>query len=345
MSCNYADGLSPYEDKGVLGIPEKFNSAEDVEQKCAQLAEWIKNARHVVVHTGAGISTSAGIPDFRGPKGVWTLEKKGMKPDINISFNDAIPTKTHMALKKLIQEGYVRYIVSQNIDGLHLRTGISRENLAELHGDMFIEQCNTCDRQYIRKSATTTVGQKCLETNCPRQQISGRACRGKLCDTILDWEDNLPESDLKMAELHSSVADINICLGTTLQIVPSGNLPLCCKKYGGKVIIVNLQPTKHDKKADMIINTYVDDVLVKVMKKLGVEIPEYDTSIDPTKTPLEDDKRGVLEWTIRKSYVDDVQSLYDIYCKNKRRKIAKTNKKQKSVDEIITIISDDEEDK
>lgn len=108
-----------------------------------------------------------------------------------------------MALKKLIDEGYVRYIISQNIDGLHLKTGVSRENLAELHGNMFIEQCNTCDRQYVRTSATTTVGQKCLDTTCPRQQISGRACRGKLCDTILDWEDNLPDSDLKMSELHS----------------------------------------------------------------------------------------------------------------------------------------------
>ncbi|KAI4458776.1 nad-dependent protein deacetylase sirtuin-(6/7) family member [Holotrichia oblita] len=344
MSCNYADGLSPYEDKGVLGIPEKFNSAEDVEVKCTQLADWIKNSRHVVVHTGAGISTTAGIPDFRGPKGVWTLEKKGMKPDINISFNDAIPTKTHMALKKLIDDGYIRYIVSQNIDGLHLKTGVVRQHIAELHGNMFIEQCNTCDRQFIRKSATTTVGQKCLEINCPRQQISGRACRGKLCDTILDWEDNLPDSDLKMAELHSSVADLNICLGTTLQIVPSGNLPLSCKKFGGKLVIINLQPTKHDKKADLIINTYVDDVLVKIMKQLGLEIPEYDSNVDPTKFDNQNDTNKILEWTIRKAYINDAQNLYDIYCKNKRRRVMKKYKKQKSNDDVIDLTSDGEDD-
>ena len=140
---------------------------------------------------------------------------------MNISFDDAIPTKTHMALKKLIEDGYVRYIVSQNIDGLHLRTGVERKNIAELHGNMFVEQCNACSRygewclprteinnmflyrQFIRYTATATVGQKEVGKNCPRQRINGRACRGKLCDTVLDWEANLPELDLEMGELHS----------------------------------------------------------------------------------------------------------------------------------------------
>lgn len=82
----------------------------------------------------------------RGPKGVWTLESKGEKPQINISFEDAIPSKTHMALKALIDSGHVKYIVSQNIDGLHLKSGLQRKYLAELHGNMFIENCNKCRR-------------------------------------------------------------------------------------------------------------------------------------------------------------------------------------------------------
>lgn len=77
---------------------------------------------------------------------MWTLEKKGIKPEINISFNDAIPTKTHMAIKQLIDSGYVRFVVSQNIDGLHLKSGVNRKFIAELHGNMFTEQCNTCGR-------------------------------------------------------------------------------------------------------------------------------------------------------------------------------------------------------
>lgn len=77
---------------------------------------------------------------------MWTLEKKGIKPTINVSFNDAVPTKTHMSLKQLIESSYVHYIVSQNIDGLHLRSGIPRKFISELHGNMFTEQCNICER-------------------------------------------------------------------------------------------------------------------------------------------------------------------------------------------------------
>ncbi|XP_030748926.1 NAD-dependent protein deacetylase Sirt6 [Sitophilus oryzae] len=307
MSCNYADGLSPYENKGVLGVPETFHSREEVKDKCLLLTEWLQKAKHVVVHTGAGISTAAGIPDFRGPKGVWTLEKEGKKPEINISFNEAIPTRTHMALKYLVEKDYVHYIVSQNIDGLHLRTGVPRTNLAELHGNMFIGQCDTCESQFVRPTATSTVGQKDLGEFCKRA-VRGRTCRGKLRDTILDWEADLPARDLAMSDYQSSIADVNICLGTTLQIVPSGNLPLKCKKYGGKMVIVNLQPTKHDKKADLIINTYVDDVLEEVMKNLSLKIPEYSAVEDPTKNQT---PNCIVEWNIAKSQVQLYRKKYD----------------------------------
>lgn len=77
---------------------------------------------------------------------MWTLEKEGKKPQFNVSFLEAKPTKCHMALKALINSGHIKYIVSQNIDGLHLRSGIQRKYLAELHGNMFIENCVKCRR-------------------------------------------------------------------------------------------------------------------------------------------------------------------------------------------------------
>jgi mono-ADP-ribosyltransferase sirtuin 6 len=111
----------------------------------------ILQAKHVVVHTGAGISTSAGIPDFRGPKGVWTLEEKGLKPDINISFDSANPTETHMGLVALMTLGHIKYVISQNIDGLHLRSGLKRSCISELHGNMFVAACSYCERYFLMK--------------------------------------------------------------------------------------------------------------------------------------------------------------------------------------------------
>ncbi|XP_022201385.2 NAD-dependent protein deacetylase Sirt6 [Nilaparvata lugens] len=331
MSCNYADGLSPYENKGKLGLAEKFDSKDEVVEKVKTLTQWIQGAKHVVVHTGAGISTTAGIPDFRGPNGVWTLEAKGEKPDINISFNDAIPTKTHMSLVKLLAEGKIHYVVSQNIDGLHLRSGLPRSSLAELHGNMFVEQCAKCSRQFVRCSATSSVGQKCLQKPCPTSMLNSRPCRGRMHDVILDWEHDLPERDLGMADFHSCVADLSICLGTTLQIIPSGNLPLHTKKYGqgGKLVICNLQPTKHDKKADLLIHAYVDEIMSLLMENLGLAIPEYTRDKDPTY------HRGLLEWTIPSFEVQRMRRMYEVTCcKMKRTKVKSDLEDYKNVKKV-----------
>ncbi|XP_014293790.1 NAD-dependent protein deacetylase Sirt6 [Halyomorpha halys] len=331
MSCSYAEGLSPYENKGKLGLKEVFESDESLVDKVKQLSKWITSSNHVVVHTGAGISTSAGIPDFRGPKGVWTLEEQGKKPEISISFNDALPTKTHMILVKLVEAGYIKYIVSQNIDGLHLRSGLKREYLSELHGNMFINQCSSCKRQFVRKTATTSVGQKCLGLNCPGVKTNGRQCRGVLHDFILDWEHSLPEKDLDLAHYHSNLADLSICLGTTLQIIPSGNLPLFTKKnQNGKLVICNLQPTKYDKRADMLLNGYVDQVMSLLLENLDLKIDNYNPEFDPVR------KKGIHEWTIPDSQAGEMKKLYEIHLK--QRKTYDEEQRKRKIDDKTEVI-------
>ncbi|XP_062452402.1 NAD-dependent protein deacylase sirtuin-6 isoform X2 [Rhea pennata] len=244
MAVNYAAGLSPYSDKGKCGLPEIFDPPEELERKVRELADLIRSSSNVVFHTGAGISTASGIPDFRGPNGVWTMEEKGLSPKFDTTFENAKPSKTHMALLGLQRVGILKFLVSQNVDGLHVRSGFPRDKLAELHGNMFVEECMKCGK-------------------------------GKLRDTILDWEDSLPERDLTLADEACRKADLSVTLGTSLQIKPSGNLPLITKKRGGKLVIVNLQATKHDRQADLRIHAYVDDVMTKLMKHLGLEVPEW----------------------------------------------------------------------
>ncbi|KAJ4835093.1 ditrans,polycis-polyprenyl diphosphate synthase [Turnera subulata] len=189
MSLGYAEKLSFIEDVGNVGMAEFFDPPHVLQDK----------SKHLVVFTGAGISTSCGIPDFRGPKGIWTLQREGKPlPEASLPFHRAMPSITHMTLVELERAGIVKFIISQNVDGLHLRSGIPREKLAELHGNSFMEACPSCG-------------------------------------------DALPPKEMLPAEKHCKMADLVLCLGTSLQITPACNLPLKCLRGGGKIVIVNLQ--------------------------------------------------------------------------------------------------------
>lgn len=113
------------------------------------------------------------------------------------------------------------------------------------------------------------------------------------------------------------MADLNITLGTTLQINPSGTLPLKNKKHGGKTVICNLQPTKYDKKVDLVISTYVDTIMEKVLKRLGVELPAYTPEDDPTKAIFCE-----LEWTISVELLKDIDKQYTEFMKAAKKRKA-----------------------
>ena len=144
--------LTPGVWRGKCGQREILESPARVRTKSEELATLVRSAKHVVVFTGAGISTSSGIPDFRGPKGVWTLEsasskdKRRTSPRQEVSppsvgFQDAKPSPTHMALVAMVQAGIVQCVISQNVDGLHMASGIPRDKLSELHGNVFMICC------------------------------------------------------------------------------------------------------------------------------------------------------------------------------------------------------------
>jgi mono-ADP-ribosyltransferase sirtuin 6 len=270
-SLGYASRLTVRDDVGGrLGDPELLDGGDiHTCPKVLQLVRLLQAANHVVVHTGAGVSTSAGIPDFRGPNGVWTLQKRGQPlPAATCPFELARPTYTHQALLALQRAGKLAYLVSCNVDCLHQRSGFPRHMLAELHGNCFAERCSRCGAEAVRDFEQTTVGFKRTGRTCVH-------CGGSMRDQVLDWDDALPPRELELAEQHSSKADLVITLGTSLQIHPACNLPLKTVKAGGKLVIVNLQPTPKDTAASLVIRRRCDDVMRVVMAALQLQVPRY----------------------------------------------------------------------
>jgi len=271
-----------------------FSYEEDeatVRQKAKQLAEYVRNSKHCVIFTGAGISTSAKIPDFRGPEGVWTLKAKGLQAE-SIKLESTIPTFCHMSIVSLKNRfqasGRAFYVISQNIYGLHRRSGIPAQEISELHGNSFKEICWKCNRDYLRtfdtavESGAGGIGQ-CKECkarvpkfcHCTRRKC---ACGAVLKDSIIHFGENLPQADLWRATDHAKKADLCIVLGSSLTVSPANEMPELTQQNGGKLCIVNLQTTRYDSQSDIRIFAKTDLLMKLLMEELDVPVPEFDVS-------------------------------------------------------------------
>lgn len=306
---------------------ESEETPEIIQDKSVELAEMIKTSRHVVIYTGAGISTSASIPDYRGPNGLWTQIRRNGSFSMTRIFKDlskAEPTYTHMAINELCRRKIVKHIVSQNFDGLHLRSGVNYVQLSEIHGNMFIEICPTCEKQYYRQADVT---QKTVRF----RHKTGRLCHkcpgpnNNLLDTIVLFGERSRSKwpmNWERASKAAKQADLIICLGSSLKTLRrygclwpksiSKNLSTATSsrrqhnnssaKHETKLVIVNLQHTSKDKNAVLKINGKCDLVLQHVMNHLGIEVPDYDLSTDPlqqmavpfSNDELENLQRGLI---------------------------------------------------
>eukprot|EP01105_Mastigella_eilhardi_P002466 TRINITY_DN1307_c0_g1_i2.p1 TRINITY_DN1307_c0_g1~~TRINITY_DN1307_c0_g1_i2.p1 ORF type:complete len:425 (+),score=60.53 TRINITY_DN1307_c0_g1_i2:150-1277(+) len=250
---------------------ERRDSPEEVARKVRELAEMVRSAGHLVIFTGAGISTAAGMPDFRGPEGVWKLEAQKRKCATETTEAvRAVPTKVHMALVELQNRGVLKHLVSQNCDGRHRRSGIRPENISELNGNENLETCTNCHKEYLRDFC-------CPKKNpiCVHLHRTGRRCElcgGDLHDSVINIGENLPRDKFDQAMAHARQSDLLLVLGSSLAVSPACDIP---KSTSGKLVIVSLQPTPLDSQAVLRIFADCNTVMSKVMNANGWSIPRF----------------------------------------------------------------------
>ncbi|KAK3375536.1 NAD-dependent deacetylase sirtuin-7 [Lasiosphaeria ovina] len=258
---------------------EERHEGDTVEEKAEILADRIRNSKHFIVFTGAGISTSAGIPDFRGPEGIWTLRAQGRQGISKTTDTlQAIPTPTHMALVELQNRGLLKYVVSQNCDGLHRRSGILPDHISELHGNSNREYCRDCGKEYIRDFRAVATYEVTVHDH--RTGRNCALCGGVLLDSIVNFGEQLPADPFKRARAHAKKADLCLALGSSLTVTPANEIPEAvgqplARRAGAMLAICNLQSTPLDDLASLRVYARTDELMVRIMEKLALPIPAF----------------------------------------------------------------------
>lgn len=222
-----------------------MSTADDLKTRIRLLARQIYESRYPVYFTGAGISTESGISDYRGPEGVWTRQEKGLPPDPTAKpLHQAVPNPGHLALKELQDLGKLRFLITQNVDNLHLRSGIKPDLLAELHGNVTLLRCESCGRKIGRNLALT----KCQ-------------CGGRFVDSVVNFGSPLPQKELEAAFEHARKADFFAVLGSSLTVRPAADMPQEAARNQSFLVIANKQPTPLDSLADLRFFEPIGDIL------------------------------------------------------------------------------------
>jgi NAD-dependent deacetylase len=241
---------------------------------------WLRAAGRVVVLTGAGISTESGIPDFRGPQGVWTknpgaermsnLQAYMSDPEVRVATWKARldhpawsagPNAGHLALAELERKDRLHVLVTQNIDGLHLLAGNSPDRVIEIHGTMHEVVCMACGERAPMTRALDRVRAGEADPPC-------RTCGGILKSATISFGQNLVPEDLRRAEAAAASCDVFLAVGTSLTVYPVAYLPEVALGAGARLAIVNAQPTPYDGRADVVLHEPIGEVLPALVARL-----------------------------------------------------------------------------
>jgi NAD-dependent deacetylase len=237
------------------------------------VASWTRDARAIVVLTGAGISTESGIPDFRGPQGVWTknpdaektatlqyyvsdpeIRKKAWQNRVRSEMWQAEPNAGHRALAELERKAALHTLVTQNVDGLHQAAGTSPERVIEIHGNVHEVKCLSCTYRAAMEEALERVRAGEDDPRC-------LGCGGILKSATISFGENLVPADLERAQRAAQNCDLFLAVGTSLTVYPAAALPEFALDAGARLVVMNAQETPFDRVAAAVFNDQLGTVL------------------------------------------------------------------------------------
>lgn len=234
----------------------------------------------ITVMTGAGISTESGIPDYRGPSGLWRADpdyEQLVTIDYYLADADirrrswefrrsspawhAEPNPAHLALVELEKAGRLDRLITQNVDGLHQKAGSDPARVLELHGNMFGVVCVGC-------GARSTLDEALARIDAGEKDPACERCGGILKTTTVMFGENLPEDVIAEAAEAAERAEVFVTIGTSLQVMPAASLAALAARSGARLIIVNAEPTPYDDLADEVVRDPIGEAVPRLVRRL-----------------------------------------------------------------------------
>jgi NAD-dependent deacetylase len=270
--------VSSVRDEPDIGdFDDPGDDLDELERDVARVRAWVDESRHVVVLTGAGISTDSGIPDFRGPKGIWTRDpeaekratlqhymadpearRRAWRDRLEHAAWTAEPNAGHRAVTDLERMGKLDRVITQNVDGLHQAAGTDPARVIEVHGTVHEVVCMSCGERAPMHRALDRVRAGEPDPPC-------RTCGGILKSATISFGQNLVPSDIEAATSAARRADLLLAVGTTLAVYPVADVVPVARMSGARVVIVNASETAMDHLADVVLRGSISELLPRLV--------------------------------------------------------------------------------
>ena len=253
---------------------------ETLDELIANVSEMMLGSKRIVVFTGAGVSTESGIPDFRSPGGLWdrynpddflyqkfltSLESRKkyweMNSELHYTLVNAEPNQGHYAIVDMEKMGKLDCVITQNIDNLHQRAGLSGDKVIELHGTNVWVNCLDCKARYSRREIQKRLEQGDRAPCCDK-------CGGILKPATISFGQSMPVEETRDAERRSRLSDLFIVIGSSLVVQPAALMPVYAKEGGAKLVIINMDSTSFDRNADIVLYGKAGEIMKSIVDQV-----------------------------------------------------------------------------